>query len=110
MSDSELLSTHAWEGKESPTDLRYEVVPGWREIPEDWILGQVAGVSADSENRIYFFHRGSEPPPLLCFNSNGKLPFSWDHIAFGLPHMVPVDAGDNVLTDDGAHIICVIVV
>jgi DNA-binding beta-propeller fold protein YncE len=106
MNQERLLRTRAWEVKESPTDLGYEVVPGWGEIPEDWTLGQIAGVSADSENRIYLFHRGHDAPPLLCFNSDGKLLFSWDHITFGRPHMVTVDVDDNVwLTDDGSHII-----
>ena len=34
-SNSELLRTRAWEVKESPNDLRYKVVSGWVEIPED---------------------------------------------------------------------------
>jgi len=105
-SNSELLRTRAWEVKESPNDLRYKVVSGWGEIPEDWMLGQVAGVSADSENRVYIFHRGHDAPPLLCFDAEGKLLFSWDHMSFGRPHMVTVDVDDNVwLTDDGSHII-----
>ena len=105
-SNSELLRIRAWEVKESPNDLRYKVVSGWGEIPEDWMLGQVAGVSADSENRVYLFHRGHDAPPLICFGADGKLLFSWDHISFGRPHMVTVDVDDNVwLTDDGSHII-----
>ncbi len=39
----ELLSTRAWEVKESPTDLGYGVVPDWARLPEGWVLGQVAG-------------------------------------------------------------------
>ena len=105
-SNSELLRTRAWEVKESPNDFRYKVISGWGEIPEDWTLGQVAGVSADSENRGYIFHRGPDAPPLLCFDTEGKLLFSWDHISFGRPHIVTVDVDDNVwLTDDGSYII-----
>ena len=106
MSMEELLNTRAWEVKESPVDLGYKVVPGWGQLPDGWVWGQVAGVGADSQNRVYVFHRGDEAPPLICFDSDGKMLFSWDHISFGRPHMVMCDADDNVwLSDDGAHII-----
>ncbi len=106
VSDDELLRTRSWEVTDSPTDLRYEVVPGWGALPEDWALGQVAGVETDSHDRIYLFHRGSGAPPLICFDADGAVLFSWDHIDFGRPHMVTCDADDHVwLTDDGGHII-----
>ena len=103
---SEMLRNRAWDVKESPNDLGYEVIPGWGDIPEDWKLGPVAGVAADSQNRIYLYHRGHEAPPLICFDSEGKVLFSWDHLEFGRPHMVTIDDDDNVwLSDDGSHII-----
>lgn len=102
----ELLRTRAWEVHESPTDLRYEVVAGWGQLPEAWALGTVAGVAADSHDRVYVFHRGDGAPPLLCFDSEGEFLSSWSELAFGRPHMVVCDVDDNVwLIDDGAHVI-----
>ena len=60
MSDDALLRTRAWDVATSPADLGYEVVPGWGALPDDWTLGQVAGVETDSHDRIYLFHRGSQ--------------------------------------------------
>jgi DNA-binding beta-propeller fold protein YncE len=63
-------------------------------------------VTADSQDRVYVFHRGHEAPPLLCFDVDGKFLSSWDKVPFGRPHMPTCDAEDNVwLADDGAHII-----
>ena len=105
-SHSELLRPRAWEVKESPNNLRYQGCFRLGEIPADWTRWQVAGVSAGSENRVYLFHRGHDVPPVLCFDTDGKLLFSWDHISFGHPHIVTVDVDDNVwLTDDGSYII-----
>ncbi len=110
----ELLRTRAWEVKESPIDLGYKVVPNWLQLPEGWVLGDAAGVAADSENRVYVFHRGAGglfkrgrgAPPLLCFDSHGTLLSSWSETTFGRPHMVKCDVEDNVwLIDDGAHVI-----
>ena len=101
----ELLCTRAWEVKKSPTELGYKVIHDWEQLPEGWSLGPVAGVAADSEDRVYVFHRGQDAPPLLCFDSEGKFLFSWAHISFGRPHMVLCDTDDNVwLIDDGAHV------
>jgi DNA-binding beta-propeller fold protein YncE len=103
---NDLLATRAWEAKDSPADLGYRSVPDWGQLPAGWVLGQVAGVEADSANRVYVFHRGQEAPPLLCFDADGTYLFPWEHISFGRPHMVTCDTEDNVwLSDDGDHII-----
>ena len=102
----ELLRTRAWEVQESPIDLGYRVDPSWPDLPGNWALGPVAGVAADSENRVYVFQRGQDAPPLLCFDNDGRLLFSWDQPPFGRPHMVTIDTDDTVwLIDDGGHVI-----
>ena len=104
--DKDLLAKQAWKVKVSPVDLGYKAVPNRLKMPEGWALGQVAGVEADSTNRLYVFHRGDEAPSLLCFDPQGHYLFSWEHISFGRPHMVLCDVEDHVwLIDDGAHII-----
>ncbi len=81
-------------------------MPGWEQLPEGQALGRVAGVAADSADRIYVFHRGKDAPLLLCFDSEGKCLSSWSHMSFRQPHMVHCDSDDNVwLIDDGAHVI-----
>ncbi len=101
-----LMRKRSWEVKRPPVDLGYKVIPGWGQLPEDWVLGPVASVAADSANRIYVFHRGKKAPPVLCFDSEGKLLFSWSHMSFKYPHSVLCDVDDNVwLIDDLSHII-----
>jgi len=105
-SQEQLLRTRAWEVQESPTDLGYQVVADWGQLPEDWMLGPVSGVAADSADRVYVFHRGHDAPPLLCFDSDGKLLSTWSEFSFVRPHMVMCDSDDNVwLADDGAHVV-----
>ena len=101
-----LMRKRSWEVKISPIDLGYKVIPDWGQLPEGWVLGPVAGVAADSANRIYVFHRGKNAPPVLCFDSEGKLLFSWSHMSFKYPHSVLCDVDDNVwLIDDLSHVI-----
>jgi len=101
-----LLKVRSWEAKESPVDLGYTIVESWPELPSGWILGQVAGVAADSNGRYYVYHRGKDAPPLLCFNRDGMLLRSWGRGVYGRPHMAKCDEEDNVwLIDDGSHIL-----
>jgi hypothetical protein len=74
-SGESLLRHHAWEVKESPVDLGYMLVPDWLKMPDGWTLGQVAGVEADSQNRIYVYHHGHEAQPFLCFDNDGNYLF-----------------------------------
>ncbi|TFG72316.1 MAG: hypothetical protein E4H27_02855, partial [Anaerolineales bacterium] len=104
--DKSLLAKQAWKVAVSPVDLGYQAETNWLKMPNRWTLGQVAGVEADSTNRLYIFHRGDAAPPLLCFDAQGNYLFSWEHIRFGRPHMVVCDKGDNVwLIDGGGHVI-----
>ena len=82
----ELLHTRAWEVDQTPIDLGYQAIPGWGRLPQAWGLGRVSGVATDSTNRVYVFHSGQETPPLLCFDTDGELLFSWSEVDFGRPH------------------------
>src|SRR5215468_10803437 len=35
----------------------YSVVHGWPQLPPGFVLGQVSGVSVDSHNHVFVFHR-----------------------------------------------------
>jgi hypothetical protein len=100
------IRVRAWEVAESPKDLGYRVVEDWPKLPEDWKLGQVAGVSVDREGRYYLFHRGVEAPPLICFNREGEYLRSWGEGEYIRPHMVKCDDENNIwLIDDGGHVL-----
>jgi peptidylamidoglycolate lyase len=94
----------------------YSVVHGWPALPEGFVLGQVSGVSVDSHNHVFVFHRAenswaadkSHPipsPTILCFDgATGELLNSWGENRFLEPHGLRVDHSDNVwVTDRGLH-------
>lgn len=100
------LRVRAWEVEESPTDLGYSKVEGWPKLPDGWRLGPVASVAADSQERYYIFHRGTEAPPLICFDKNGGYLRSWGEGKFVRPHRILIDENDNLwLIDEGGHIL-----
>lgn len=104
--DEALLGVRAWEVKESPNDLGYEVVNDWPKIPSSWKLGPVAGVAIDSKERYYVLHRGKKAPPLICFDRAGEVLRSWGEGEYKRPHMVKCDEDDNMwLIDDLGHIL-----
>ena len=72
----------------------YEVDPAWpKPLPNQWILGAVAGVAVDARDHVWIVHRPStlQPnetrsiwraaPPVLEFDAHGTLLSSW-----GGPH------------------------
>lgn len=77
---------------------RFEVDPSWpKPLPNNWILGQVGGITVDSEGHIWIIHRPRSltddekgaaltpprskccisAPPVLEFDSDGNLLRSW---------------------------------
>jgi hypothetical protein len=78
---------------------RFEVDPFWpKPLPNNWLLGMAIGVWADDQDHIWIIHRGaatlhnnergaelSPPiaeccraaPPVLVFDTDGKLVRSW---------------------------------
>src|SRR5688500_148420 len=68
----------------------YEVDPAWpRPLPNQWLLGAVAGVAIDAQDHVWVVHRPStlQPnetrsiwraaPPVLEFDAQGALLSSW---------------------------------
>jgi DNA-binding beta-propeller fold protein YncE len=78
---------------------RFEVDPMWpKPLPNHWLLGNVIGVSVDTQDHVYIIHRGDgtlnakeiyaaaappaadcclPAPPVLEFDSEGNLVRSW---------------------------------
>jgi len=88
----------------------FKVDPAWPTIPNDWVLGEVTSVSVDRNDNIWVLHvpqsipedrRANAAPPVLQFDSEGKLLTSWGGPAngaewLGREHGIFVDANDFV--------------
>ncbi len=83
-------------------DYTYGVVENWPKLPHGWEFRDVAGVAADSKDRIYVFHSGEHP--LMVFDREGNLLDHWGDNLFGLAHDVRVGP-DGMLycVDHGNH-------
>jgi len=94
-------------------DLRppeFTVDPTWPSIPNDWVLGEVTSISVDRNDNIWVLHvpqsvpedqRANAAPPVLEFDSEGKLLTSWGGPVngnewLGREHGIFVDANDFV--------------
>jgi len=82
--------------------LGYEVVEGWGKLPEGWEYGDVTGVGADSEDRVYVFTRSAHP--VIVFDRDGRFLGSWGEGTIRRAHGLTVTPDDMVwLTDEGDH-------
>jgi len=103
-----------WSASTSPAPAVTEPVPifevdtSWPTIPNGWTLGNVAKISIDGHDNVWIIHRpvtvpaGKIPaPPVLEFDSSGKLIRSWGGPGQGydwprLEHNIFVDTKNNV--------------
>jgi hypothetical protein len=80
----------AFERQSSAMAPAYDVDPAWpKALPNQWILGAVAGVAVDAQDHVWIVHRPStlQPnetrsiwraaPPVLEFDQAGNLLSSW---------------------------------
>ena len=86
----------------------FEVDPFWpRELPGDWLLGNVVGVATDSSDNVWIIHRpnsqrGAEnTPAVIAFDSDGDVVHAWGGPGEGYDwgtqtHGIHVDHEDNV--------------
>ena len=88
----------------------FQVDPGWPSIPNDWVLGEVSSISVDARDHIWVLHRprsipeaqrAKAAPPVLEFDTSGKLLSSWGGSGDGYDwpereHGIFVDANDFV--------------
>ena len=98
----------------------YEVDPAWpKPLPNQWLLGAVAGVAVDAQDHVWIVHRPStlQPnetrsiwraaPPVLEFDPQGNLVSSWGGPGAGyewpdLEHGIHVD-GEHVWLGGGGE-------
>ena len=88
----------------------FKVDPTWPTIPNNWVLGEVTSISVDRHDNIWVLHvpqsvpeaqRVNAAPPVLEFDSKGKLLKSWGGPQngaqwLGREHGIFVDANDFV--------------
>jgi DNA-binding beta-propeller fold protein YncE len=96
------------QGAPQPAAPTFQVDPFWpKELPNNWIVGNVVGVGLDSHDNVWIVHRprsqaGAEKTPaVLAFDQAGTLIHSWGGPGPGYDwgtqtHGVYVDYKDNV--------------
>lgn len=77
----------------------YREVDNWAELPAGMHWGQVISVDGDSAGNVWVFHRGE--PPILKFDSSGKLLASFGQNMFVQPHGLFIDRDGNLWVTDG---------
>jgi hypothetical protein len=81
---------------------RYEALVGWEQLPPGWSFVEVAGVAADSHDRVYVFNRGAHP--VIVFDRDGRFLTSWGEGVFVRAHGITIGPDDSVYcTDDLDH-------
>jgi len=86
----------------------FEPDPAFPKLPNNWVLGNVAGVAIDRHDNVWMIHRPrtvaadkTPAPPVLEFDAAGKLLQSWGGEGAGYDwpdaeHNIFVDHKDNV--------------
>ena len=107
----------AGQAEQAAADVpRFRVDPFWPSLPNDWILGQAAGVAVDDQDHVWLIHRprtldarqrGEEgmccvpAPPVIEFAPDGTVLRSWGGPGDGYEwpeseHGIHVDPDGNV--------------
>lgn len=100
-------NVHAQSAPRAPA---FKVDATWPTIPNNWVLGEVTSISVDRNDNVWVLHvpqsipedkRANAAPPVLQFDTSGKLLRSWGGPREGAPwlgreHGIFVDANDFV--------------
>jgi peptidylamidoglycolate lyase len=109
-----LLASGSREAFAAAPITRYAEVTDWPNLPPNVQLGEVAGVSVDSNGHVFVFHRPgrgfdikaktklTEPTVLEIDAQTGKLISSWGSNMFLVPHGITLDGQNNVFLTDVA--------
>jgi len=81
---------------------QYERVDGWTKLDEGESFFDIAGISIDSQDRIYIFNRSERP--MMVFDSEGNFLTSWGEEHFERPHGSCIGPNGSIYcTDDRNH-------
>jgi DNA-binding beta-propeller fold protein YncE len=97
-------------GSSADEAIDFRPTEGFLKLPEEMKLGPCSGVDIDSRGNVYIIQRKS--PPILCFDSSGKLLRFWGTALIGRDpdmvgaHGVRVDKDDFIwITDRARHLV-----
>ena len=86
----------------------YRTIADWAKLPDGRTWGATAGVAVDRHDNVWVAERcganscaGSNLPPILEFDSSGKLLKSFGAGMFLFPHGITVDKDGNIWVTDG---------
>jgi DNA-binding beta-propeller fold protein YncE len=96
-----VTTTFSASGQEVRGGAAYRLVPDFPQLPPSIPLGAVSAVATDSRGNVLVFHRGE--PPILIFDSHGKLLRSFGDGLFKSAHGLRVDTDDNIWVTDNAN-------
>ena len=85
------------------TDLTYEAVANWEQLPQGFHHRDVCGVAVDSTDRVYVLTRGE--PRVIVYERDGTFVASWAEDTFtDRTHAIRIGPDDSVYcVDDGDH-------
>ena len=80
----------------------YRPEPGWGKLPDGWVLGDVAALAVDRQDRVYAFNRSQHP--MIIFDRDGNFLRSWGEGVFTSAHGLHMAPHDTIFcTDDADH-------
>jgi DNA-binding beta-propeller fold protein YncE len=83
-------------------DFLFEPIEAWEQLPAHVVLGDVAGIAVDSNDRVYLFNRGEHP--VVVLDRGGRFLHAWGQGVFTNPHGASIGPDDSLyLTDNGDH-------
>jgi hypothetical protein len=83
------------------SELKYELVPGWEQLPAGWTHGDVAGVATDAQDRVFVFNRSEHP--VIIYDRDGRFLGSWGEGLFTRPHGITIHGDVVYCADDTDH-------
>lgn len=82
--------------------FKFTVQSDWAKLPDEIVLGDVAGIAVDEKDRVYLFNRGQHP--VVVLDKAGTFLNSWGHGVFSNAHGAHIGHDDAIyLTDNGDH-------
>ncbi len=80
----------------------YTPVVDFARLPPEVVLGDVAGIAVDAQDRVYLFNRGEAP--VVVLSRDGDLLSTWGHKVFKNPHGASIGPDQCIyLTDNFDH-------
>ena len=83
-------------------DFAFIHMTDWYSLPDDYVIGEVAGVAVAPNGNVYAFNRG--PHPIIIFDKDGEFISSWGEGIFKSPHGITIGFDERVYcVDEGDH-------